>query len=393
MIYVGIDVASDKHDFCIVRDTGESLSSGRIANSRDGYEKLLGAIGKAKERSKDDKVRIGLESTGPYSLAICDFFRKRFPDLVLINPKLTHMYQMSASIHYAKTDAIDAAGICSYLASRREFRTYAEVSYHTMQIRSLYRCLTGINKDLNRLKNRMIQMVGAVFPEYLVKRDTKDSDLRFLAAFPTPGAILASTPKKMTARMRKRRYSRFGEEDAREITELAKHTCGSGNSYTDTEISFTAERILLLEDKKKEITKELAALLEEDYPYMLDIPGAGTITVAGVVGEIGNIANFRSPDAIVAYAGLSPLVYESGKYQAARTPIMKNGSHYLRNALVSMAGSMYTWNDTVREYVDRKLKEGKTHKCAMDHAARKLCRLLYHKMKCRDAFDPEKWKA
>ena len=394
MIYVGIDVASDKHDFCIVRDTGESLSSGRIANSRDGYEKLLGAIGKAKERSKDDKVRIGLESTGPYSLAICDYLRKRFPDLVLINPTLTHKFMESETLHYAKTDAADAAGICRFLASRK-FKAYAGVSYHTTQIRSLYRCLTDINRQLNMLKNRLLQMVRTAFPEYLSKKETLgDLDFRFLAAFPTPQAILASTPKKMTGKMRKQPYSRFTEKTAERITGLAKNTGGTESRYTDFEIRFAAEHILFLEEQKSEIKEKLGELLREEYSYMLDIPDAGTVTVAGIVGEIGNIENFRSPDSIVAYAGLDPFVYESGKYKADKAAIMKHGSSYLRNALVTLARSMYMHGEpTVKEFVDRKRKEGKKYNCAINHAARKLCRLIFHKLKSREAFDPGKWKA
>ena len=73
---------------------------------------------------------------------------------------------------------------------------------------------------------------------------------------------------------------------------------------------------------------------------------------------------------------------------------MKHGSSYLRNALVTLARSMYMHGEpTVKEFVDRKRKEGKKYNCAINHAARKLCRLIFHKLKSREAFDPGKWKA
>ena len=45
MIYVGIDVAKDKHDCFIIKSEGEVLADVfTIANSKDGFEKLLKTI-------------------------------------------------------------------------------------------------------------------------------------------------------------------------------------------------------------------------------------------------------------------------------------------------------------------------------------------------------------
>ena len=405
MIYVGIDVASDKHDFCIIRDTGEPLTSSQFANTAAGYEKLLRTVQKAKElsaemaekewRKDDGLVRIGLESTGPYSPGIYHYLRERFNDVVLINPTLTHMFQMSTKVHYAKTDSIDALGICKYLVTNPVTKTYAEVSYHTQEIRSLYRCIVGLDKRLNKAKSRLLQMLHVTFPELkgTEKAFTK-AELELLSRYPTPKDMLSTTPKKMAKELGKIPYLHFTEEDAEEIISKAKNTIGTDREYSGFQIQFDAQEILLTEGQKKKAVKRLDVLLKEEYPYMLDIPGAGTISIAGVVGEIGNIDNFHSPDSIVAYAGLAPLVYESGKYKAMRTKITKNGSPYLRNALVMMARCMCQQKQKeMLDFVNGKRREGKSDKCAKDHAARKLCSMLYHKMKHKDAFDPSKFLA
>ena len=69
MIYVGIDVASQKHDCFLLRDTGEvfSKTSFTIKNDFEGYKKLHNSILQFVESTKDSNVRIGLESTGHYS--------------------------------------------------------------------------------------------------------------------------------------------------------------------------------------------------------------------------------------------------------------------------------------------------------------------------------------
>ena len=62
MIYVGIDVASNKYDCFTMRDTGEVFS------------KKSFTIKNFVESTKDSNVRIGLESTGHYSKNILLFF-------------------------------------------------------------------------------------------------------------------------------------------------------------------------------------------------------------------------------------------------------------------------------------------------------------------------------
>ena len=67
MIYVGIDVAKDKHDCFIINSEGEVLADVfTIANSKDGFNKLLQAI-KTCTDICDSKIKGGLEATGHYS--------------------------------------------------------------------------------------------------------------------------------------------------------------------------------------------------------------------------------------------------------------------------------------------------------------------------------------
>lgn len=84
-------------------------------------KKLLSVINKAKKFFKDSNVRIGIESTGVYSSTILNYFSQfKEIEVIFINPVLTNMLQLSQSVHYAKTDAIDAEGICNYLQDNRK---------------------------------------------------------------------------------------------------------------------------------------------------------------------------------------------------------------------------------------------------------------------------------
>ena len=72
MIYVGIDIAKDKHDCFITNSYGEVLFKAfTIPNNRDGFDELYQKI----ESVTDDlsKVKVGLEATGHYSYNILGY--------------------------------------------------------------------------------------------------------------------------------------------------------------------------------------------------------------------------------------------------------------------------------------------------------------------------------
>ena len=66
MIYVGIDVAKDKHDCFITNSDGEVLFNAfTISNNREGFETIFQRINSV---SNDlVKVKVGLEATRHYS--------------------------------------------------------------------------------------------------------------------------------------------------------------------------------------------------------------------------------------------------------------------------------------------------------------------------------------
>ena len=73
MIYVGIDIASEKHDCCILGEHNKKLESFSFSNTRDGFISLLAAC---KKYAEPEQTKIGLESTGIYGDNLRDFLRR-----------------------------------------------------------------------------------------------------------------------------------------------------------------------------------------------------------------------------------------------------------------------------------------------------------------------------
>ena len=102
MIYVGIDVAKDKHDCFITNSDGEVLSkSFTISNNLKGFDTLFQKIISV---SNDlSKVKVGLEATGHYSYNLLGFLLDKGLPTFVINPLHTNLYRKSLSLRKTKT--------------------------------------------------------------------------------------------------------------------------------------------------------------------------------------------------------------------------------------------------------------------------------------------------
>ena len=107
------------------------------------------------------------------------------------------------------------------------------------------------------------------------------------------------------------------------------------------------------------------------------IPGISYHMGAMIIAEIGDFDNFDNPDKILAFSGLSPSTYQSGKLTNCYAHMEKRGSKYLRYALFNAAKFVCNWNPVFADYLAKKRSEGKHYNVAVSHAAKKLVRLIF----------------
>ena len=116
------------------------------------------------------------------------------------------------------------------------------------------------------------------------------------------------------------------------------------------------------------------------------IPGLGFRMAAIILSEIGDFSNFDSPDKILAFAGISPSTYQSGKLDNAYSHMEKRGSRYLRYALYNAAVYVCNWDKTFAAYLQKKRSEGKHYYVALSHAIKKLVRVIFHLQTTGDTY-------
>ena len=123
MIYVGIDVAKNKHDCFITNSDGEILFKPfTIPNNLEGFDNLYHKI----ESTTNDpsKVKVGLEATGHYNYNLLGYLIDKGMTTYVINPLHTNLFRKSQSLRQTKTDKVDARTIASMLMSDVNLKSY-----------------------------------------------------------------------------------------------------------------------------------------------------------------------------------------------------------------------------------------------------------------------------
>ncbi len=378
MIYVGIDVAKDKHDCCILGSDGEILfSSFTIKNDRQGFDELFEKIGSLAENVSE--VKVGLEATGHYHLNLLQsLLDNGFPCFV-INPLHTNLYRKGQSLRKTKTDKIDAASIAMMLLSDRTLKPYTDTSYHNEDLKSLTRYRFDKVHARAKLKTSVSRLVSILFPELekLVPTLHMNSVYTLLLEFPGASFVASAHLTRLKHLLEDASKGHYGRDTALRIREAASSSIATVQSAKSLELKHTIALIRVLDSEIDEIEAQINAIMEKMVSPITTIPGLKNRMGAMILAEIGDFSRFDSPDKILAYAGLSPSIYQSGQMTSSHSHMEKRGSRYLRYALFNATKYVCIWDPTFKTYLTKKRAEGKHYYVAISHACKKLVRLIY----------------
>ena len=382
MVYVGIDVAKDKHDCYIVNSDGEVLAEVfTISNNLDGFNLLFQRLQSVAPDLAN--IKVGLEATGHYSYNIFGFLLDKGLATCVINPLHTNLFRKSTSLRRTKTDRVDARTIAAMMMSGVVLTTYTTTSYHNEELKSLTRYRFEKVQERAKLKQSIARLVCILFPELetLVPTLHIQSVYALLAEFPGAKQIASCHLSHLKTLLSKASKGRYGREKAIEIRNAAQRSIGSAMKMKSMELQHTIRLIRELDAEICEIEDAIRQIMDAMAPPILTIPGISYRMGAMILAEIGDFSRFDSPDKILAYAGLSPSTYQSGKLANAYPHMEKRGSRYLRYALFNATKFVCNWDPSFAAYLAKKRSEGKHYNVAISHAAKKLVRIIFALMK------------
>lgn len=390
MIYVGIDVAKDKHDCCILGENGQVVrETFMVSNSRDGFELLLKAIQQAADLGTDSQIKAGLEATGHYSVNLVTFLRSSGIEPVVFNPLQVKLFRKSQSLRKTKTDKVDARCIAQLVMSADP--NPVTISYQIFELKALTRNRYRLVSEQTRIKQNISRLVDLLFPELnsLKGALATKSFQAMLLELPSAKAIAACRIDRLTGILSKNSYGRFSREKALEVRSLARNSIGLNSIAHSTELQMTLQHLRFIRQQVRQVERAIAVAIRAIKTPLLSIPGVGVTLAAIILAEIGDVWLFGSPDKLQAFAGLEPSTHQSGKFKGDRCRMVKRGSPHLRWALLQAASLAARHCPKFRDYLGAKIAEGKHYNVALSHTARKLIRVIYRLLTTNQMFEAQ----
>ena len=372
---VGIDIAKYKHDCFILNHDGEVIREAfSFSNDRSGFS-FLNEILSTLDSSQS--LRIGLEATGHYGMNLKIYLEEMNYSYMEFNPILIRRFSTATTLRRTKTDKVDAQLIALYL-STVDFKPYPSKSYHIRNLKSLSRQRDELIKLRSLQLVQMTNKLDLIFPEFkpFFKHSLKSKTALYLLMNYTIPSKMArmnlDSYNKMRAKLRRTlSYAQFNH-----LRELAKSTVGN----EDDILSFQLELLLKHHDFIQTQIDEVSHLIEMEFAqvasHIQSIPGIGLFSAASIYAEIGIINRFENPDQILAFAGLEPSRHQSGSSEF-KGHMVKHGSSFLRQTLMNVSESSLLHNPVLYDFYKKKRQEGKVHRVALSHVAKKLVRVIF----------------
>ena len=391
MILAGIDIGKNQHTFSVIdKETGEILLNPSVFdNNQNGFLLLI----KKLSAYNKSKLLIGMEDTGHYHFALLKYLLDRRYTVALINPTTTDLTRKIQG-GITKNDPLDSLTICDVISSNQRKKPYRVTKVNRFDLyeqKQLTRHHHNLKEELNIYKNRLQKCIDIVFPEFNSLFNSKYGVvyMSVLKTFSSADAIANADIRNIRKCFEFSKQGRRISLTAEQLKMTAKASIGIPSAAEGIQIRHLVSQIELLEEQLSEIDKRIEEFSVQNNSTILSIPGISHFSGTSILAELGDICNYQKASQIIKFAGVAPYHYESSQFTAQHTAITKKGSRYLRKTLYQIIVPVIFHNEIFHAYYNKKLAEGKGHRCAQGHCIRKLLRVIYHLLTTGQQFRPE----
>ena len=143
-----------------------------------------------------------------------------------------------------------------------------------------------------------------------------------LEKYPSAKAIAHCRIDGLTNLLYDNSRGRYKQDKALQLKALAKQSIGPDTPAIELQIQCLIKQLRLYQKQIKDIDLAIMTLMELLNSPILTIPGVGYTLGAMIISEIGDIKRFSNPSKLLAFAGLNPVVKQSGDFQSTSMKIL-----------------------------------------------------------------------
>ena len=387
-LYVGIDVSKDRSSANGIDDHGKRRFEISFDMDGAGFAELLKAI----EANSDGYVIAAMESTACYHINLYSFLSARGIETVVINPLLIANFA-KLSLRKTKTDKKDASTIAQFILLHKESVKQLAISQDLQDIRDMARERESLCHQISAAKVEIRRILQTTFPELeSMSNPFTKVMLHFIQRFPSARLVGMAKPSIIAKTLKGKPCSCRIRFTPSELINIARKSIATISPGKEIILSGKIGTLLHLQKQRDELSKALTKYCEssiiEDLKIVTSINGIGNNTATTFLAEIGGINNYASHKNLIAFAGIDPTVYQSGKYEGA-SKISKRGNRHLRRVIWLMTMRVINHNPLFRKYFLKKRNEGQPFKKAVFATAHKLMRVIFAMLSDRTYFKEE----
>jgi transposase len=331
-VIIGMDPHKRSATIEIINDREKILAHGRYGTDRDGYQAMLAAGRKHKDRIW------GVEGCNGIGRHIAQRLVADGETVLDVPAKLSARARVFATGQGRKTDPVDAHSV-AVVALRTPGLRKVAVDDTTVALRLLVDRRDQLGRArteaLSRLHHLLLELVPGGAKKYL--------------SAPQARALLNTVrPRDVVGKTRRWLASELIHE------------------------------LTVLDKKIKIANEELTDLVKATGSRLQDLNGIGPSSAARLVGDVGDIHRFASRAHFASWNGTAPIDASSGDQNRHR--LSRAGNRRINRALHIMAVVQLRHDTEGRAYYRRKLAAGKTPMEAMRCLKRRLSDLVYKQM-------------
>ncbi|USK33319.1 IS110 family transposase [Bacillus sp. F19] len=337
-LIVGVDIAQQLHVARAVNFRGIVIGDPiTFENNEEGFVKLLNWIKDLKRIKNLDAEIVGVEPTGHYWINLSKWLYNQNIEVVTVNPHLVKRNKENRDKTQSKSDKKDALVIADMV--KNGYYSFIRPSSESFEkLRVLMSNRDVIVKRLVMSINQINRWVDVVFPELrqVFKDVSCKGAIATLRLFPTPYEISSMEQLDVMRGWKSLMKRQPGPKKAQLLINLAKSSIGTGQALDA--YKFHLEQLLEEYDlavKQLERVEQQVNEVLNKIPFakkLLMIKGISEISLAGILGESGDLSGFSHGNSLLRHAGLHLAEASSGKWKG-QIVISKRGRSRLRRFL------------------------------------------------------------
>jgi transposase len=330
-VVLGVDTHKDLHVAAVVTPLGALVDTHSFPTTAAGYRQLLGWA-----RTLGTVRQAGVECTGSYGAALARHLRSEGVEVIEVNQP-----DKATRRRRGKTDAIDAeAAAHAVLAGRATAR--AKTGDGPVQMIRMFKLAkTSATKERTQAINQLKAVLVAA-----------DTDLR-------------ESLSGLSNTLLFRRCAELDTGTPHDVTTAAIYT-----------LRLLARRILELGAEIRDLERRIADVIASHAPQLLERKGIGPDSAAALLITAGdNPDRLHSEASFAALCGVNPVEASSGK--TTRRRLNRGGDRQANAALYRITLSRLRWDARTRDYLARRLAEGKSRREVIRCLKRYIAREIY----------------